>query len=84
MAELKTHTMKSAPKTTLNADIFTIDQIPAAMDKMGWKVAPQLMRHWFSGKPAKAFTEKEKHLYVRGPAINIPSKHVNDSIVKMQ
>lgn len=84
MAELKTHTMKSAPKTNLNADIFTLDQIPAAMDKMGWKVAPQLMRHWFSGKPAKPFTDKTKNLYVRGPAINIPPEHVNDSIVKMQ
>lgn len=84
MAELKTHTMKSAPKTTLNADIFTLDQIPAAMDKMGWVVAAQLMRHWFSGKPAKPFTDKTKNLYVTGPAINIPPEHVNDSIVKMQ
>lgn len=32
MPELITHTMKSAPKITLNADIFSIDQIPAAMD----------------------------------------------------
>ncbi|ORF27798.1 DUF6402 family protein [Snodgrassella alvi] len=84
MAELKTHTMKSAPKTTLNADIFTLDQIPAAMDKMGWVVAAQLMRHWFNGKPAKPFTDKTKTLYVTGPAINIPPEHVNDSIVKMQ
>ena len=84
MAELKTHTMKSAPKTTLNADIFTLDQIPAAMDKMGWVVAAQLMRHWFNGKPAKPFTDKTKNLYVKGPAINIPPEHVNDSIVKMQ
>lgn len=84
MAELKTHTMKSAPKTTLNADIFTLDQIPAAMDKMGWVVAAQLMRHWFNGKPAKPFTDETKNLYVTGPAINIPPEHVNDSIVKMQ
>ncbi|WP_367416505.1 DUF6402 family protein [Snodgrassella alvi] len=84
MAELKTHTMKSAPKTTLNANIFTLDQIPVAMDKMGWKVAPQLMRHWFNGKPAKPFNDKTKTLYVTGPAINIPPEHVNDSIVKMQ
>lgn len=76
--------MKSAPKTTLNADIFTLDQIPAAMDKMGWVVAAQLMRHWFNGKPAKPFTDETKNLYVTGPAINIPPEHVNDSIVKMQ
>ena len=51
---------------------------------MGWKVAPQLMRHWFSGKPAKGFTEATKNTYMTGPAINIPLQHVNDSIVKME
>ncbi|WP_239424504.1 DUF6402 family protein [Snodgrassella communis] len=66
MAELITHTMKSAPKINLNADIFSIDQIPAAMDNMGWKVAPHLMRHWFSGKPAKGFTEATKNTYNDG------------------
>jgi hypothetical protein len=84
MPELITHTMKSAPRITLNADIFSIDQIPAAMDNMGWKVAPQLMRHWFSGKPAKGFNEDDKDAYMKKSALNIPLRHVNDSIVKME
>ncbi|WP_371807036.1 DUF6402 family protein [Snodgrassella communis] len=44
----------------------------------------QLMQHWFSGKPAKGFTETTKKIYITGPAINIPLQHINDSIVKME
>ncbi|WP_431604053.1 DUF6402 family protein [Aeromonas bestiarum] len=29
----------------VKVDIFHIDQIPDAMEKMGWKIAHQLMRH---------------------------------------
>lgn len=32
--------------------VLHLDQIPKAMDKMGWPIAAQLMRHWFSIRPA--------------------------------
>ncbi|PTS84854.1 hypothetical protein DBR00_03385 [Pseudomonas sp. HMWF032] len=37
--------------TTSQVRLFKITDIPAAMDKMGWQVSAQLMRHWFQGKP---------------------------------
>ncbi|KAB7692335.1 DUF6402 family protein [Plesiomonas shigelloides] len=67
----------------VKVDIFHLDQIPDAMDKMGWKVAPQLMRHWFSITPAFKFTEELKIKLIKGDATEIPEKLVNDTIVKM-
>jgi hypothetical protein len=33
-------------------DVFGIDDIPGALDNMGWTVSAKLMRRWFSIKPA--------------------------------
>lgn len=67
----------------VKVDIFNLDQIPDAMEKMGWKVAPQLMRHWFSIKPAYKFTEETKGTLLRSDARTIPNDRFNDTIVKM-
>ncbi|MEL3922126.1 DUF6402 family protein [Aeromonas enteropelogenes] len=68
----------------VKVDIFHIDQIPDAMEKMGWTVAPQLMRHWFSISPAYKFTEDTKQHLLRGDARSIPAERFNDTIVKME
>lgn len=67
----------------IKVDIFHLDELPDAMEKMGWKVAPQLMRHWFSLRPAYKFTEDIKNQLLRGDARLIPEERVNDTIVKM-
>lgn len=68
----------------VKVDIFHLDQIPDAMDKMGWKVAPQLMRHWFNITPAFEFTQDIKDKFINGDARTIPEERVNDTIVKME
>ncbi|MGL5668440.1 MAG: DUF6402 family protein, partial [Shewanella sp.] len=68
----------------VRVDIFHLDQIPDAMDKMGWKVAPQLMRHWFNITPAFKFTQDIKDKFINGDARTIPEERVNDTIVKME
>jgi hypothetical protein len=84
MSILKTKTVKGGEKTDIEMDIFYLNQIPDAMEKMGWEMAPKLMRHWFNTKPAYSFTEKIKTEYFRGRAIDIPNELVNDSIIKME
>ncbi|MEX0448067.1 DUF6402 family protein [Xenorhabdus sp. SGI246] len=84
MSIFKTKTVKGGKNTEIEMDIFYLNQIPDAMEKMGWEMAPKLMRHWFDTKPASAFTEATKELYaVIGDSVNIPKEKVNDSIVKM-
>lgn len=67
----------------VKVDIFHLDQLPDAMERMGWKVAPQLMRHWFSLRPAYKFTRDIKDQLIAGDARLIPNERVNDTIVKM-
>lgn len=68
----------------VEVDVFHLDQIPDAMEKMGWKVAPQLMRYWFSITPAYKFTKNIKNSFINGDARTIPEERVNDTIVKME
>lgn len=80
--------VKLSPRTKkngeiVNVDIFHIDQIPDAMDSMGWEMAPKLMRHWFSITPAFKFNEHVKIKYLLSDARTIPESLVNDSIIKM-
>lgn len=67
----------------VTVDFFHIDMIPDAMDKMKWPVAAKLMRHWFSIKPAFAFTIETKELYFYGDPLVIPETMVSSDIVKM-
>ncbi|WP_445373967.1 DUF6402 family protein [Photorhabdus tasmaniensis] len=84
MSIFKTKTVKGGKNTEIEMDIFYLDQIPDAMEKMGWEMAPKLMRHWFNTKSAYIFTEEVKGKYVTGDAIDIPDERVNDSIIKME
>ncbi|MBD2797686.1 hypothetical protein ID856_14235 [Xenorhabdus sp. 18] len=84
MSIFKTKTVKGGKNTEIEMDIFYLNQIPDAMEKMGWEMAPKLIRHWFNTKPAYIFTEEEKDKYVKGKAIDIPDGRVNDSIIKME
>nr|WP_306798316.1 DUF6402 family protein [Pectobacterium polaris] len=61
VATSKTSPASNTEGKKINVDVFHIDQIPDAMDNMGWKVAPQLMRHWFSTNPAEKWTVERKH-----------------------
>ncbi|NHB87878.1 DUF6402 family protein [Photorhabdus tasmaniensis] len=85
MAILKTKTIKGGAVTEIEMDIFYLNQIPDAMERMGWEMAPKLMRHWFSIKPDFSFFDHKdlKDKYVRGDATLIPPERYNDSIVKM-
>jgi hypothetical protein len=57
-----------------------LDEIPNAMRAMGWTVAPQLMEHWFSIKPAYVMTSKVR----TSSAINLKPSEYNDSILKIE
>ncbi|PHM39814.1 hypothetical protein Xmau_02414 [Xenorhabdus mauleonii] len=85
MSIFKTKTVKGGKNTDIDVEErFYLNQLPDAMEKMGWEMAPKLMRHWFNSKPAYSFTEKTKDLYTRtGNSVDIPKEQVNDSIVKM-
>ncbi|SFO03933.1 DUF6402 family protein [Xenorhabdus japonica] len=83
MSIFKIKTVKDGKTTEIETDVFYLNQIPDAMEKIGWEMAPKLMRHWFNAKPAYTFTEEVKKKYVRGIAIDILDERVNDFIIKM-
>ncbi|HIF9499258.1 TPA: DUF6402 family protein [Photobacterium damselae] len=64
-------------------DVFHITDIPNAMRKMGWEVAPQLMEYWFNNE-LNEFTQESKLKMFEGDARTIPVKLVNTFIVKME
>lgn len=83
IAESKLSPSENKQGKNVELDIFHIDQIPNAMDKMGWKVSAQLMRHWFSIYPAFGFDNANKNTFTTGDARFIPDIRVNKAIVKM-
>ncbi|MBS0971404.1 hypothetical protein JK232_21195 [Nissabacter archeti] len=64
-------------------DVFHLDQIPDAMENMGWEMAPKLMRHWFSITPAFAFNESTKINIFDADARMLPASRVNNNIITM-
>ena len=67
----------------VNVDVVYLDDIPKAMDNMGWKVSAQMMRRWFATKPAWEMPE----LWRGGKNINylaLPASQVEDQIIKMK
>ncbi len=64
-------------------DVFHITDIPNAMRQMGWEVAPQLMEHWFSIKPAFEFNDSNKKNLILNDPRMLNSSQFNTSIVKM-
>jgi hypothetical protein len=67
----------------VGVDVVYLDDIPGAMDNMGWKVSAQMMRRWFATKPAWEMPK----LWRDGTNINylaLPASQVEDQIVKMK
>ncbi len=84
MAIYSTKTVKGGKVTEIEVDVFMLNEIPNSMEKMGWEMAPKIMRHWFE-RPKIEFTQEEKIRYIKGiDSIDIPKDRVNDSIVKME
>lgn len=71
----------------VDVDVLYLDDIPKAMDNMGWNVSAQLMRRWFATKPAWAMPVGwrlgERALGVPIEYTNLPISQVDDQIVKM-
>ncbi|MCA6951813.1 DUF6402 family protein [Pectobacterium polaris] len=83
VATSKTSPASNTEGKKINVDVFHIDQIPDAMDNMGWKVAPQLMRRWFSTNPAEKWTVERKNTLLNTDARTLNPNEYNDTIVKM-
>ncbi|MCI4188467.1 DUF6402 family protein [Dickeya dianthicola] len=83
VAQSKTSPVSNTEGKQVDVDVFHIDQIPDAMDSMGWKVAPQLMRHWFSLHPAEKWTTERKNILLNADARTLKPSEYNDTIVKM-
>ncbi len=64
-------------------DVFHITDIPNAMRQMGWDIAPKLMEHWFSIKPAFEFSIQNKKSMMANDARRLDVTQYNKSIVKM-
>jgi hypothetical protein len=66
--------------------VLHLDQIPGAMDKMGWPIAAQLMRHWFSIRPAWVMPEEVRVGRAGKQSfdpMNLLASQYDDQIVKM-
>ena len=69
--------------------VLYLNEIPGAMDKMGWKVAAKIMRHWFDN-PAWHMPANERDGYHNGhktdPIIyaKLPPVQVEETIIKME
>lgn len=61
---------------------FKITDIPAAMDKMKWPVAANLMRHWFKGNPWPT-ADGAMSPEVKDHTVLAKDPYVEDSIVTM-
>lgn len=74
---------KESQENKVVHNVFYIDMIPDAMKKMGWDMAPKLMKNWFSISPSYAFTEENKKENLNADATKLESSRVNSDIVKM-
>jgi hypothetical protein len=62
-------------------EVLHLDDIPGAMDKMGWKISARMMRRWFAAQPAYIMNKS-----VRGgatPPNQLSSSQYDDQIIKM-
>ena len=85
-APLKSVTMTPSTQTQgvrVDVDVLYLDDIPGAMDQMGWNVSARLMRRWFATKPAWAMPEdwrSGKNI----DYLHLPASLIEDQIVKMR
>lgn len=66
----------------VKVDVFHLDEIPDAMDTMGWTVSAKMMRRWFANSPAYEMPESLR------PGFGVkyrslPASQIDDQIVKM-
>ena len=68
--------------TEISVSPPTLRDLPGAMRKMGWKVAPLLMERWFAGE---SFTlEGDIRTQYDNEPTTIPPKYYDDTTVKME
>lgn len=74
------------PGVRIDADPMHLDEIPAAMDKMGWSVAARLMRRWFATSPAYEMpAEIRTGRDAKGQMLDyrtLPARQVDQEIIK--
>src|SRR5690606_22140727 len=66
----------------VQARLFKISDIPAAMDKINWPVSAALMRHWFQGQPWPT-SNGGMSQRVKEHAEWPPAQYIEENIVKM-
>jgi hypothetical protein len=67
--------------------VLYLNQLPGAMDKMGWTVGAKMMRKWFSN-PAWRMDRDERGGYFKGSASpiiysSLPVSQIDETIIKM-
>jgi hypothetical protein len=82
-------TSKTSPRENTQGKVVVVDplrlnEVPDAMDKMGWKVSAQLMRHWFAKAPAFRMDKDFKDEIKRNNCVSLQPGQYNDQIVTMQ
>ncbi|RYH23199.1 MAG: hypothetical protein EON54_24950 [Alcaligenaceae bacterium] len=87
---LKTAPMTPASQTQgvrVDADVLYLDDIPKAMDRMGWTVSAKLMRRWFETKPAYVMPREIRGGVISGVDIDyerLAPSQVDHQTVKMK
>ena len=62
-------------------DVLRLDDLPVAMDKMGWTMSAKLMRRWFATAPAYAMPSEIR----KGTNIDylaLPTSQIEEKIIK--
>lgn len=80
------YTINATPKNItepvkITVNKFHINEIPDAMNNMGWHVASKLMKHWFYIEPAYVMKPKIRNGDYK--ATSLDSNLFNDDIVKI-
>lgn len=82
LAESKTSPVSQTEGKKVPVDVLHLNDIPGAMDKMGWPVAAKMMRRWFANSPA---FEMPEHIRTGEGVdyLSLPSSQIDDQIIKM-
>jgi hypothetical protein len=67
----------------VDVDVVNLDDIPGAMDSMGWKVSARMMRRWFATKPAWVMPQ-EWRSGKDVDYLSLSPSQVEDQIIKMK
>lgn len=81
---IKTVTMTPSSQkqgVVVSTDVLYLNDIPEAMEKMGWHVSAKMMRRWFSTKPAYVMTPEVRDANLIASDL-LPSQF-DDQIIKL-